>query len=40
MVALVASWMYLGMGLGPLDWVGQVDEKWSLGLLQQGQMIQ
>ena len=32
--------MYLGIGLGPLAWDGQVGEKWSLGVPQQGQMNQ
>ena len=36
----VASWMYLGIGLAPLDWVGQAGAKWSLGLLQHGHINQ
>ena len=40
MAALVASCMYWGIGFCPLAWVGQVFEKWSLGLLQHGQMNQ
>ena len=38
--AFVASCMYFGMGLAPLDWVGQAGAKCSFGLLQHGHMNQ
>ena len=37
---VVASCTYLGMGLGPSDWVGQAGEKWSLGIAQHGHINQ
>ena len=40
MAFVVASWIYLGIGLGPLAWVGHRGEKWSFGVAQHGQMNQ